>query len=413
MSISKLLSAASVRSLPPLPELNPSNIQSVIASDGATNDYFGTAVRISGNGQVIIVGAHGDDAERGSAYIYTKSGEVWTQVQKIQPSDSVAGHLFGFAVALTNDGQRIVISSQRFNNSRGRVYVYDKVGAAWTLVQTIDPYYNIDGRFGTCLSLSLDGSVLAVGAPLTALSATNAGMGYIYETINGIYVEKARFQRDIIRADTFFANDVSVSGNGQVIVFGMRGAESNSGGISVFHRISGEWVRDVNIFPWDAQTNKRFGFRVSADYTGTIIAVGADGDSQIVSGAGALYIYKKTSSGWTNYPKIRPSQLYVNGGFGYSVAINRLSLLDYPDAYLRVAVGSIRSAESGFTDSGAVRTWRFNGTEWVFEHLFSYAEVGALFGFSTSITAAGDKIVSGARAGNGLNIDSGLVRIIG
>jgi FG-GAP repeat/FG-GAP-like repeat len=73
------------------------------AADGAANDTFGSSVDIAGD--TIVVGADGDDiganADQGSAYVFTRSGSIWTQQKKVIALNGVVGDLFGYSVAVS------------------------------------------------------------------------------------------------------------------------------------------------------------------------------------------------------------------------------------------------------------------------------------------------------------------------
>ncbi|MFA5251685.1 MAG: FG-GAP repeat protein, partial [Phycisphaerae bacterium] len=69
----------------------------LLASDGAANDAFGCSVSIGGD--YAIVGALGDDGEKGSAYIFKWGGTSWSQQQKLTASDGAAVNLFGCSVS--------------------------------------------------------------------------------------------------------------------------------------------------------------------------------------------------------------------------------------------------------------------------------------------------------------------------
>ena len=74
------------------------------ASDAAAGDFFGASVAISGD--TIVVGAHlNDDAgsDSGSAYVFTRSGTIWTEQAKLTASDAAAGDFFGLQVAVSGD----------------------------------------------------------------------------------------------------------------------------------------------------------------------------------------------------------------------------------------------------------------------------------------------------------------------
>ena len=102
----------------------------LIASDGATTDRFGWSVAVTGN--VIAVGSRNDDtvaggADAGSAYLFTRFGTTWTQVQKLALTDSSPGARFGSSIALTSDANLIVGASDKALTApigQGAVYYF-------------------------------------------------------------------------------------------------------------------------------------------------------------------------------------------------------------------------------------------------------------------------------------------------
>src|SRR5262249_19842522 len=75
--------------------------QKLVASDAATADNFGTSVSVDVD--TAIVGANADDdkgTSSGSPYTFSRSGNTWTQQQKLLASDGVASDYFGVSVAL-------------------------------------------------------------------------------------------------------------------------------------------------------------------------------------------------------------------------------------------------------------------------------------------------------------------------
>ena len=76
----------------------------LLPSDGAGNDYFGYSVALDGD--TAIMGAYGDDdngSQSGSVYIFTRTGETWAEQTKLLPSDGADVDYFGFSVALDGD----------------------------------------------------------------------------------------------------------------------------------------------------------------------------------------------------------------------------------------------------------------------------------------------------------------------
>ena len=106
-------------------EIDPEVFQKLVATDGATNDTFGTSVAVSADGSTVVVGATGDDdkgSNSGSAYIFTKQANgSYLQTQKLLASDGAASDYFGTSVAISNTS--VVIGAQN-HLSKGAVYVY-------------------------------------------------------------------------------------------------------------------------------------------------------------------------------------------------------------------------------------------------------------------------------------------------
>ncbi|HLM60738.1 MAG TPA: FG-GAP-like repeat-containing protein, partial [Pyrinomonadaceae bacterium] len=159
--------------------------QKLIAADGAATDFFGLSVAVSGNS--IIVGAEfanvGTGIDQGAAYVFTRSGTVWTQQAKLIASDGVSNQTFGSSVAIEND--TAIVGSSRAggaNDRQGAAYVYTRSGAVWTEQQKLSAR---DGKtfdfFGS--SLALSGDKLLVGAYAAdnrRLGVENTGAVYIF-----------------------------------------------------------------------------------------------------------------------------------------------------------------------------------------------------------------------------------------
>jgi hypothetical protein len=85
-----------------------SQLQKLLALDAEPDDNFGRSVAISG--ETVVVGASfGGGFEQGSAYVFVRSGEVWRQQQKLEASDAAAGDGFGNSVAIS--GETIVVGA--------------------------------------------------------------------------------------------------------------------------------------------------------------------------------------------------------------------------------------------------------------------------------------------------------------
>jgi hypothetical protein len=100
-----------------------------------SEDDFGFSVAISG--ETVVVGAHGDvDVAQGSAYVFVRSGGVWSQQQKLEASDAAAEDDFGFSVAIS--GETVVVGAPSDDGAAG-----SDQGSAYVFV----PALNFSGFF--------------------------------------------------------------------------------------------------------------------------------------------------------------------------------------------------------------------------------------------------------------------------
>ena len=157
------------------------------ASDKAINDFFGTEVSISG--ESLVAGANSADGDAGAAYVFTRSGTIWTQQQKLQASDKKAADLFGSGVSISGD--TLVVGAYYEDggtgdpfSSAGAAYVFTRFGATWSEQKILHASDNAIGDlFGG--SVSISGDTLVVGAFYedggTGDPASGAGAVYIYQ----------------------------------------------------------------------------------------------------------------------------------------------------------------------------------------------------------------------------------------
>ena len=166
----------------------------VTADDGAAKDSLGFS--IANNGDTVVVGAPeakiAANKEQGAAYVFVRTAGAWTQQQKLTANDGAAGDNFGWSVAVSGD--TIVVGARNANvgdNDReGTAYVFVRSGGVWTqqakltsqLTNGTDDGLS-DEMFGT--SVSIDGNSVVVGAPqatnpIAAAGSDLAGAAYVY-----------------------------------------------------------------------------------------------------------------------------------------------------------------------------------------------------------------------------------------
>lgn len=163
----------------------------LVASDATTSDSFGDSVAISGD--TIVVGASWGDnlgARTGSAYVFVRSGSVWTEQQKLTASDAEISDFFGASVAVSGDSAIIGakgVSYAPSNGPAGAAYVFVRSGSTWTEQQKLaasnlyakpSVFLNSSAEFGH--SVAIDGDQAIVGARFCRFSTSGSGPGCAY-----------------------------------------------------------------------------------------------------------------------------------------------------------------------------------------------------------------------------------------
>jgi len=98
----------------------------LLAFDGATTDFFGWSVSIDGD--YVIIGAPGeyDGYHIGSAYIFKRNGTTWSQEEKLTASDGESGNDFGSSVSIHE--YNAIIGARLDDANTGSAYIFTKNG---------------------------------------------------------------------------------------------------------------------------------------------------------------------------------------------------------------------------------------------------------------------------------------------
>jgi len=145
----------------------------LIASDGESGDGFGFSVSIHGN--YAFIGEPWDDGDLGSAFVFKRDGTTWTEEEKLTATDGETHDWFGWSVSIDND--YALIGAYGDNSERGSVYVFEKDDDIWNQKDKLNAEYNESGdSFGW--SVSIDGNRALIGVPR---DDNEKGSGYIFE----------------------------------------------------------------------------------------------------------------------------------------------------------------------------------------------------------------------------------------
>ena len=327
-------------------------------------DQFGFSIALSEDGNTLAVGALTEDsaatgingnqadnskASAGAVYVFTRSGTAWSQQAYVKPTDIDAGDMFGYAVALTADGNMLAVgvfdedgSSRTINgpadnksNGSGAAYVFTRAGATWSQQAYIKPSNGEpQDSFGVHVALSDDGSTLLVGSLDEDCTATgvnapgcdsdqkedvSVGAAYVFVRSGTTWSQQAFLKASNSGFNDWFGSRLALSGDGNVAVIGASLEDSNATGINgnqkdesateagaayLFTRTGTTWQQQAYIKGSNTEAYDEFGSSIALDRSGTTLVVSARGEDgggrgeggkqtdNSVDEAGAVYVFR-------------------------------------------------------------------------------------------------------------------------
>ncbi len=276
------------------------------APDGQAPDIFGCAIGLSGD--TAIIGAKWDDGHRGSAYVFQRADGQWTFVQKLLASDGATDDNFGSSVQV--DGEMALISAGWDDARRGAVYVFERSAGVWHEVDKFTAHDGVAGdQFGN--QVNLCGDLAIVGAE----SDDGSGAAYIFERIDGVWMEAAKLTASDRAPGDRFGVGVAISGT--VAFAGAMNDDGNgadSGSVYVFEQIDGVWTEIAKLTPPDGDAGDNLGLYCSAE--GDTLMAGAQNDDDSGTDAGAAYVFQRAGQDWTLVAKLTASDGAPGDRFG-------------------------------------------------------------------------------------------------
>ena len=334
------------------------SLDKIIPTDGATGDRFGSG--LAAQGDTIVVGASHHNEVRGAAYVCEKYEEGWVLTAKLTASDGHEYDSFGYSVAI--DGDVIVVGAVGNNDNPGpdgSAYVFTKNNDEWTQQET-QKLVASDGNpldnFG--ISVAIQGDVIVVGAKNHQDMMTDSGSAYIFEKQGDQWHEIL----ELYPSDPWQGNSfgTSVAIDEDVIVVGgptANGLNAYSGGAYIYEKEGDTWpqLETAKVIADDGLTHDHFGWSVAVD--GTTIAVGAQSaDGGMAENCGAAYVFEKQGEPWVQTAKLQAATPGTSGNAGTTVVVRG-------DIIVAGATGS-RNEEMMNIVTGAAYVFHKQGDMW-------------------------------------------------
>lgn len=298
------------------PSLTITQQAKITATDGAKADQFGLASALSADGSTALLGSPGKNHFTGGAYVFTRSGGVWSQQQKLAPADPAASDQFGQAVALSSDGNTAIVAAPNKATTTGAAYVFTRSGNVWTQQQklTATGGAHLD-KFGASVALSSDGNTAAIGAPG---KSSSAGAVYIFTRSGGVWTQQGTVVPADPAANDQFGSAVALNSSGTLLA-GAPHKASGVGAAYAFTGSGGSWTQQQKLTVSGGVAGDLFGSAVSLDGDGNIGLLGAPGEASL---AGAGYVFTRSGGVWTQQAHLLSSNQTIANQLGTSVAIS-------------------------------------------------------------------------------------------
>lgn len=371
--------------------------QKLIANDGAAEDRFGVSLALGGD--TLVVGAHGDDvgtnASQGSVYIFTRNGANWTQQQKLTANDGAAQAGFGYAVAL--DQETLVIGAPSdtigANTFQGSAYVFTCSGTGWTLQQKL---MAADGaardQFG--YAVALGGDTVLLGAPNDDLGAqANRGSAYVFVRNGVSWTQQQHLTANDGAADDQFGYAVALNGELMVIgaLFDDIGTNNEQGSAYLFARNNVNWMQQRKLFAADGRQRDIFGVALALE-RGMVLLGASLADANALD-QGAVYAFVVRDTRHLEQQRLIPGDAADGDQFGLAVALSRDTL----------AVGVPRDDFDEDTDQGSVYVFVRSGTAWTLQQKLIANDDAYGDEFGVAVALSGDVLVVGAHQDDSSN----------
>ena len=427
------------------------------ASNPGASDVFGTAVAISGD--TMVIGAYGEDsaatgvngiqndntsADAGAAYVFVRSGGVWSQQAYLKASNTNVGDQFGFSVAISGD--TIVVGANQEDSaatgingnqndnsatSAGAVYVFTRSGTTW-LQQAYLKASNTNAQDNFGYSVGISGDTIIVGAYGESSNATTingnqadnsaagAGAAYIFTRSGGIWSQQAYLKASNAETGDSLGWSVAISGDTAVVgainedsnATGSNGNQANNsassaGAAYVFVRSGGVWSQQAYLKASNPEANDMFGWAIAI--SGDTVVVGSYGEDSAATGingnqsdnsallAGAAYVFARSGTTWTQQAYLKASNTGAGDGFGTSLGVSGETIIVGGSVEASSATGiNGDGSNNSAASAGAAYVFARAGSTWVQQAYLKSSNTGAGDRFGSAVAISGDTAVVGA-----------------
>jgi len=355
--------------------------QKLVAHDGAAEDYFGFSLAISDD--IALVGAFKSDDEimgidAGSAYVFTRAKNGWLQQAELTAKEGAASDTLGGNVALFQETAVLGASRHDKNGEdSGAAYIFKRSGSIWSQQSTLLASDGAKGdAFGQAIAMSDD--TIVIGAPRDDDKGKDSGSVYVFTRKGTTWSQQAKLIAPDGAAGDVFGISVALGDDTILIGADLHDEKAtNAGAVYVFTRSGTSWSQQAKLMAADAAETDLFGVRVALSGDTALISARRDDDEIMGVDAGSAYVFVRTGTTWHQQAKLTAPDGAADDRFGRSVAISGDTAL----------ISAMHQDDKGANSGSA---YIFSRTAGVWSHRTNLTAddgaVGDLFGWSVALS---------------------------
>ncbi len=355
------------------------------------NDFFGTAVAISGEWAFVgIPDTYFSSVDTtGRVHVFRRIENRWAMAAILRPPGLANPANFGGSICLSGDHAIIGASYDNTMDTlnTGAAYTYRRNGFDWAFEQKLVVTGTSNGdQVGS--SVALDGNVAVLSAPGTDTDdGYNTGVAYIFRYDGTLW----HYASTLTAADAVeamsFGSPVAVYDD--TIVVGAPLADNGygrgSGSVYPFRRIEGRWLAEPKLTASQPASEDFFGRGLALD--GAWLMVGAPLDDDFgQTGSGTVYVFLRSGGAWNIHSTLHAPTPSPRNEFGVAIALQSGNAV----------ISSPKKSYPGFTEAGQVSVFSFGSSGWVTSETVSAGtpDMYAQFGYAVGIS--GNRLIAGA-----------------
>jgi hypothetical protein len=304
---------------PPLSVAEPSSEEGCVRE--VAECRFGSSVALSADGNTALIGAPRVNGQAGRAFVFMRSGSTWSLAQELAGGAEEKGKgRFGRSVALSAAGDTALVGSPTDQGDRGSVWVFTRTGSTFSQQgpKLAGGEEEGEGYLGRSVAMSADGNTALVGAPG---DSHRLGAAWVFARAGGLWTQQGpKLQGGEESGQGRFGHSVAISADASTALIGGYSDASGVGAAWAFTYSGTAWLEQgAKLTAGDESGPSGFGYSTALSADGNLALLGGPRDN---THFGAAWAFTRSGAGWAQAEgKLAGGEEGGKGSFGASVAL--------------------------------------------------------------------------------------------